>query len=337
MNKFLEFEAIVYDRKYDMICLCETFVRPDISSAQLALGGYDLVVRKDGTDTDEGKCRGLLIYCKIGLKASEFNGKEFYTFIEAAGVSIPLGNTELKIVLVYRPPRAPFNEEDGNNTASLCKLLDELTGEVVVIGDFNLPEVDWERVYTPHPGERVVLDVIQGKFWQQHVDFPTHIAGNTLDLVLSREGLVAGVSDGGRLGKGDHNMLEIEVMGLSIDEDNKELVPDWSKADMESMNAAITAIDWDRELDGKTGLERWDIVKRVIQEQTDLCVPKKMRRVGTKPLWMSKNILRLIRKKRRLWKAYSQPGGPLPGGGGEVGISTATEPTRKFRKRYKQV
>ena len=39
-----------------MICLCETFVREDISNALLSLEGYDMVVRKDGLDTVDGKC-----------------------------------------------------------------------------------------------------------------------------------------------------------------------------------------------------------------------------------------------------------------------------------------
>ena len=39
--------------------------------------------------------------------------------------------------------------------------------------------------------------------------------------------------------------------------------------------------------------------------EVDKFVPKKMRRKGNKPLWMNKNILRMIRKKRRLWRSYS--------------------------------
>jgi hypothetical protein len=53
----------------------------------------------------------------------------------------------------------------------------------------------------------------------------------------------------------------------------------------------------------------WDIFKGVLKEETDRCVPKKKRRVGSKPVWMNKNILRLIRKKRRLWRWYSREGG----------------------------
>ena len=37
LNKLLEFQAYVYEQQPDVICLCETFVRPDISSALLSL------------------------------------------------------------------------------------------------------------------------------------------------------------------------------------------------------------------------------------------------------------------------------------------------------------
>ena len=164
-------------------------------------------------------------------------------------------------------------------------------------------------------GERVVMEVIQGKFWLQHVDFVTHEAGKTLDLVLGREGLILGTPDEGRLGFDDHNMIEVELIGPGRGEDNKELVPDWAKADMAGMREAIGAVDWEDKLNGKTGLEKWELVKQVIREETDKCVPKRMRRVGNKPLWMNQNILRLIRKKKRLWRAYTRPGGPIQGRG----------------------
>ena len=162
MNKLLEFQAYVFEQQPDLICLCETFVRSDISSALLALEDYDMVVIKDRKDTAEGKCRGLLVYCKTSLRASEFQGKEFDMFNECAGVSLPWGGGELKCVLVYRPPRLPFSKDDKDNTASLCAMLENLPGEVLVVGDFNLPGIDWESLYSDSPGERVVLEVIQG-------------------------------------------------------------------------------------------------------------------------------------------------------------------------------
>ena len=55
----------------------------------------------------------------------------------------------------------------------------------------------------------------------------------------------------------------------------------------------------------KGGEECMDLFYSVIQRETDKCIPKKMRRIGSRPIWMNKNILRMIRKKKRIWKAYS--------------------------------
>ena len=97
--------------------------------------------------------------------------------------------------------------------------------------------------------------MIQGKFWTQFVDFATHEDGTILDLVLGREGLISGVWDEGRLGGGDHSMLKIKLTGPARKADNKELVPDWTKADLEGMKAAMLAINWEDKLAGKNGFE----------------------------------------------------------------------------------
>ena len=113
---------------------------------------------------------------------------------------------------IYRPPRAPFSEKDENNTAKLCSALSKLSGKVLVLGDFNLPDIDWERWYSANAGDKVVLDLIH-MFWSQHVDFPTHCDGNILDLVLNGEaGLVYSITDLGMLGKGDI-MMEVVLTG----------------------------------------------------------------------------------------------------------------------------
>ena len=53
----------------------------------------------------------------------------------------------------------------------------------------------------------------------------------------------------------------------------------------------------------KSGPEQWQLDK--LNQVIESNVPKKVRRKGSKPLWMKRNVLRLIRKKRRLWKHYT--------------------------------
>ena len=117
-------------------------------------------------------------------------------------------------------------------------------------------------------------------------------------------------------------MLKIKLIGPA-----RKAVPDWTKADTEGMQAAIMAINWEDKLAGKNGLEQWEVLKQVINEETDRCVPNKMRRVGTKPLWMHKDILRSIRKKRD----HCQIGRM------DLDIITASKPTRRCRSRCRQV
>ena len=151
-----------------------------------------------GEDTVEGRCRGLLIFCKVELKASEFDGED--TFVECAGVTIPWGGKDLKIL---------------------------------VLGDLNMSGIDWEMIYSDKAGERVLLEVVQGLFWTQHVNFPTLEDGNLLDVVLSScSELEAGVSDEGKLFTADQSMIKVEIVGTAFDKDSTEMVPDWGKDDM---------------------------------------------------------------------------------------------------------
>ena len=42
-----------------------------------------------------------------------------------------------------------------------------------------------------------------------------------------------------------------------------------------------------------------------MEEEVNKCVPLKKRRKGTRPWWMTWKVMRLIRKKRRLWRFYT--------------------------------
>lgn len=59
-------------------------------------------------------------------------------------------------------------------------------------------------------------------------------------------------------------------------------------------------------MDNLDTLQSWDLVKTEILKAEDSYVPKKRRRVKCRPLWMQQNIIRTIRKKRRLWATYKK-------------------------------
>ena len=309
MSKIDELRAECPVVKADIIMLAETFCRSDISDAYLGLPGYQIVCRRDGRDTAGGRGRGLLVYVKEGIPASQLHIEGAEDVTECCGISIPWGRgggEDIKMILVYRPPVTPGSPGDRGNTERLCNLLRGLGGRVVTVGDFNLPHTDWDRGWSNCGGEMMVLDTFEDLFWHQLVRGPTHRAGNTLDLCLTSSlELIAGVEVMAPLGSSDHNGLEVSIVGMAADKSTKEEVPDWAKANMQEMKTKLGEVVWGDEFGEMGGVECMDRFYSVVDRVTKECVPMKLRRVSNKPLWMTRNIMSLLRRKRRLWRAYS--------------------------------
>jgi hypothetical protein len=80
-----------------------------------------------------------------------------------------------------------------------------------MVGDFNLPGVDWQMGTARHR-EREVLEATEEKMMEQPVTFSTHTKGNILDLLLTTvPERVTEVREEGRLGKSGHSMIVFEV------------------------------------------------------------------------------------------------------------------------------
>ena len=70
--------------------------------------------------------------------------------------------------MVYRPPVNPGSAADAGNMERMFQCLRGMGGNVVRVGDFNLPDIDWELGWASSQDSRMVLDVVQDMFWQQH-------------------------------------------------------------------------------------------------------------------------------------------------------------------------
>ena len=109
-----------------------------------------------------------------------------------------------------------------------------------------------------------------------------------------------------KLGDSDHPMIMLTVIGSTVSNTSYEEVPDWRKADLQSLRKELANVDWSACLDNLDTLQTWDFIKEKIKSAEAHSVPMKRRRVASKPLWMQQNILRIIRKKKRLWNTYQK-------------------------------
>jgi hypothetical protein len=171
----------------------------------------------------------------------------------------------------------------------------------ILIGDFNLPDIDWISGTAVSRSSNEVLEAATASGLVQLVDFPTHIRGNTLDLVLTNmPDRLLNVRDEGRLGKSDHVIIMCDVLTRTGSQ-KVITVKNWNRADWNSIRSGIRDTVWPTMADNGTAEAAWQQLRGRLDELVSKHVPVREFR-EKKSDWMTTEILQLIRKKRRLWK-----------------------------------
>ncbi len=193
-------------------------------------------------DTAQGRGGGLLVYSRTGVVVTKMDNN--VTFTQYCCFKV----YDVTFYLVYRSPNA--TEENMNKLIELVKTVEK---DSVLIGDFNLPEVDWEMGETTRRS-RDLVEVLDDQLLVQMVDFPTHIKGNVLDLVLTNiPERVTEINDNGRLGSSDHTMLMVSVQVGRVQQPAKK-VKNLRKADWDKMREDMRGVDWKRAAWSHNGL-----------------------------------------------------------------------------------
>ena len=303
VNKIEELITTTHDLKPDIICICETWCHAGIDNSFLNIPGYKLIedLRKDRSDTVQGVGGGLLVYVRNGL-AVFIPSDNNIDFIQYCTFQIELHQDTVNICLVYRSP----NSSNVNNT-ELNSLLLSLPKNSLIIGDFNYPNIDWNTFTSSSANVRQFLDIVINKDYSQIIDFPTHVRGNTLDLLLTdlpSDSIT--VSSQGRLGKSDHNILLVKTRLSAPESKTTEQIPQWNRANFPQIINDLESVNWSAELLNCSAQEAWDLFSNKANETISRNVPFRPRRQTSKPIWMNSKCLQAVRKKRKLWKRYKQ-------------------------------
>ena len=252
------------------------------------------------------------------LRAEKDEKPEFEQFNQCCAIRIPIRNGQkLELILAYRPHKL-YDHDSGNtsedvepddvkaNNAMLASFFNSVTKPAVFVGDFNCSDIDWKNSTSGSRGS-FLLHAANDNFYSQHVDFATLTsAGTRPDLVFSSDAnLVLDVQSIGALGTSDHTMLLVTIDGASRHTSSTELIPDWKKADMDGLQRELAEMDWDAKFAGLGCEESWCVFKSALDDLQSKYVPLKRRRISNRPVWMNTSILRSVRKKRRMWKAYT--------------------------------
>nr|VZI41937.1 unnamed protein product [Spirometra erinaceieuropaei] len=172
------------------------------------------------------------------------------------------GSPSLDILTVYRPPR-----NDPTADARLIEDLERFSirSEVLIMGDFNAPLIDWSSAYASGPDhafDRRLLDMTFKFFLTQHVSFPTRVRegqqSNCLDLLLTKSlDSVDEVQCLPPLGRSDHVVLLWEYSIFSLPEQATRVRRNIWRGDFAQMKSELNTINWESAFSGDI-IKDWD-------------------------------------------------------------------------------
>ena len=305
-NKMDEFSVRVFSENPDVICLQEVLPKNTYGEIEveidLKINGYDMF------KPNEMK-RGVITPIKKGIHTIQIEPTEHFD----ESVWCMILNKDSERILVGNIYRSPSS--DTQNAQRMCSAINEMCGkdcsQVIICGDFNLKEIDWERhqvhVTEDHP-ESLLLECVDDNFLIQHVTENTRFregqASNLLDLVFTdRDDNVTRLDYEMPFGRSDHVCLMFEVLCHRHSE-KEGFKRKYFKGNYPEIRNDINMIDWENELRGKDTEESWGILESVIKESVERNVPMQKVVKTFKKKWMTQEVLNVVKEKHKAYKKY---------------------------------
>ncbi|KAK4831046.1 LOW QUALITY PROTEIN: hypothetical protein QYF61_014978 [Mycteria americana] len=177
---------------------------------------------------------------------------------------------------------------------------------LVLVGDFNLPDVCWKYNTAERKQSRRFLECVADNFLTQQVSEPTR-EGAPLDLLFTnREGLVSDVMAGGRLGQSDHEMIEFLILGEVMRGVSRTATLDFRRADFGLFRRLVERVLQEAALMGKGVQEGWTFFKEEVLRAQEQAVPRcqktsqREKRLAWLKTWLNRALARTQEKEESL-------------------------------------
>ena len=298
-NKLSELEILLDSKEYDVIGITETWLNSTCPDGLVTSSNYKVISRSDRFGHSQGG--GVIMIAKNEIVTDTIDldyYKNMKSSSDACGVDILFDNKRLSLITVYRPPNA--NDEDDKALIVMLRNFVASSQIPIVVGDFNLPSVNWATRNAALSGDRLILDACNDLDLFQLVEFPTR-GTNILDLILVRDQtLVSECEQHANFGSSDHYMVSFKVNKPFHTTRKRKLRYNYQKINVEKLNNDILMVDWSIcELDAA-----WDKVYDILNAQLNEC--KYFAFNLSKLPWMSTELANKIKDKNKAWTKWKK-------------------------------
>ena len=167
---------------YDIICLCETWLKEDVTTASIFLQNYN-VYRNDRTTTETRKLRHrrVLIAVKNHI-AHELLTKSLKS--DYLVIKIKLHGRTFILCCIYNAPAPSSYQWTSGEFLNLMQEVEDIESaneldqcDIIITGDINFSQTNWETLSSPNAYEIQILEKYVEVNLTQH-------AKTQLDVVL---------------------------------------------------------------------------------------------------------------------------------------------------------
>ena len=311
LNKMDELEVVIQKQQPDFIIITEVFPKneqaEDIDMNEFKLHGYQCF-----TSDLQNNARGVVIYGKQDLPVNFCRELRNDDFKESVWCEIRIDNEKLLLGAVYKSPSS-----DRVNQEKLFELIKKAANlghnHMIVLGDFNFPEVDWKN-WTVNGGEGIMafkfVECVRDNFLFQHVleDTRYRMGQNPscLDLLFTKdEGVIENLKFGDKLGASDHVSFTFDVKCKANRQSDDKPRPNFFKGKYGEIKQYLQEVEWN-DMSNMSIDDAWTFFRQHVDHCIKKFVPmKNIKKNFVKPKWMDHYCVRKVKKKYHAWKRFT--------------------------------
>ena len=314
MSARVEVEAFLNEKQPDVLIMSETKWKTEWGMPEIGKELYNIWM-KNRRDKGGG---GVMIWTRKTLRVIRVEIKDSISEIVKVVVKTRLGK-EMSIVGIYVAPltMAWMKEEHGRMINDTIEELSEIASQnkdVLIVGDFNCKEINWEEMACKGSEESWgvrLLNWAEENLLTQWIDCDTRFRGSDtpsrLDLLFtSDDEIIERIWCECPLGKSDHTLIGTTLTKgmVEIKEDYKMERYRYNKANYEKLREFFGQVDWSR-FDGEEDvLRKWDEFIKIYEIAIRKFVPKGRVTCKKGKEWFNRNCHEARNEKRMKWNRW---------------------------------
>ena len=294
-NNFSYFQSYVYSCQPSIFAVSETWLSNSHHDGEILPTDYNIFHK------DRGSRGGVLLAIDNNLPVTLLSSP---SSLEVITVRINMAISVI-VSVVYVPPSV--GDSSFSSLLSYLSTLFSSDEHVIVVGDFNCPDLQWSTLSSTSPLSSALCEFVFDNNIYQAVEFPTHKMGNVLDLVFTNSvDLISNVSISSDCCLSDHFPIVLSINQPSHKPAHfSHTVLDYSRANFSGMCDFLGKYDFSMLYQSSNVEFIWSALKSAISTAVSLFTPMRVIHNGSHPAWFNSGIRHKINQLNTLRRKKS--------------------------------